>query len=1246
MKLMKQWKRSLALGILAISLAGPGSPPTVASQLDQAPDPGGVTYSLADTWADVPWEPEAGRFGRVRDISSAPDGTIYMLDVSHGFVHVLAPDGSPRRYFQVPDTNQTDGTNTWLACQMDVGFDGLVYVMSKEIDHADYCSYGAARVDRLSPDGRLLDRLEIAPSDFHMYADLALRSDGRIYLSRFGTAGEPLTLDAPRAVDVYSPAGELLVSLTPPELGLPGALDIGADGTAYIVNRVPDAGSPFPPGTQPTPRPSVSNPVLYSPSPSRIGGGGWGEGAGPRDHHGLTADAPHQIPAPIEGVLILEPDHRYRETVPFVNARDVAVGPAGVFVSRDSEIYPLREREPVFAGPPGYFGTGMRLDVPVDGRVLAGMNHCYFQGLIEIADPSARPDPGRLVGRLDRPDLEGPVYPLRLAASHEVAVLQGAFDTWGERPDLEYSTGLEAEQPQTVQRWTRRGVPVGAGAAAPPAAPPADRGRGRLAAQLGVCGRWDGRPTRDVAIDDRDVYTVDATAIQSRPDDLFPAWTLVPDIVAEPDSSAYLGAVAADGGQVAALDSGSNRVIVADRSGTGAATWAIDAPDANSLPVDIAIAAAAADRVYLADQGASRVLVRTLDGGDLGAWPTHDGPMRLAVGPSGDVFVLGRGGWGLRYRPDGRLVAAWPMPSRAVDALDIAVDADGRVYVNFLERSGQDAPFGWSISGGFDILSSGVWVFEPAAVPPSPAPPAEACIARPDKDAAPVRIPLGAEVEVSLTVEGTCPGVSDPVQLAVVFDTSRSMNMDDALARARTATLALLGELDPRTAEVALVTFNNGGTLDLPLSRDIAGLRARVAALAADGDSRLAAGIDTATAELTGPRGDRAKRRVIVIVSDGAFKDDPQSAAARARAAGIDLYALVFRNIEFDRLSLDPLLELETMTGSTARVLLEPAPGVLMRLARDMVRFQPEEGLFKTITIEDVIPPNMRYVADSAIPAARYDPARHSLTWTLADILATDGLRLHYHLVPLQVGIWPTNVRAEADYRDMTGAPGKLIFPIPEVEVTGTAHRAYLPFAAARSCLRRARPLDVALVIDSSSSMAEAAPGGGSKLDAARSAAGTFVGLLDLPSDRVAIVAFNQAATRVAALTGDRGRLLDALAGLATAPGTRIDLGLTEAGAVLAAADRPGAQQAVILLTDGLQNTAEAPNTAVVSAADRLKAAGVLVYTIGLGDAIDRELLRALASSADRSYESPSAADLAAIYAAISVQMACEGGGG
>ncbi|RIL09326.1 hypothetical protein DCC79_11420 [bacterium] len=1191
-----------------------------AGRADAAPsaqgDPAapGMTYRLVDTWRKAPWTLTAGRFGETADISSGPDGTVYVLDVRYNVVHVLDAEGRPRGLFGVP---QSTGTGEyWSPLRLDVGFDGQVHVLVR----GPFLRGGVFphRVERYAPDGRLVDFFDLPMRGdvTVMYHDVGVRLDGRVYVSRTGPdnpfivwPGPPPTPLPPGAVppdgvDVFARDGkpQAVVATS----CMPDSLDLDRDGTLYVVNRCPAAFSEPPPPGNPDPEPSGRRPgVARAEAP--------------------TLDMPKQ-----EGVAVFASDHAFRDLVPFNNPEDVAVGPAGAFVSRHAEIFALREGRPLYVGPTGgqhsaFFGRVVfRLDVPADGRLLASMNHCYFQGLLAFARPADRPATPRLAGALDNPELEGPPHPLRVAAGDDVAVLQGRYTRLGVRPNHEHVVMPFGAEAQTVQRYDRYGGPT---AAVP------------LRSQLGVCGDSETRFTRDVAIDGRTVYTADPDQVQQRPDDGLPAWTFAPAVLAGLDETPFLQAVSAGGGRVALLDIGRQKVVVLDAAGTVLHDWPIATGDANGVPVDLALHG---DRVFLADQGRNRIVVRGLDGADLGAFPTHDGPLAVAAGPTGDVFVLGRGGWGFRYRPDGTPVAAWAMPDRAIDALDLAVDGRGYVYVNHVRRD----PYpqvGGSRRGlpEYTLAQAGVWVFAPAEAGLPPA--AGACVAVPDKRARPARIPLGATVDVALDVDGLCPGTFAPAQVIIAFDTSRSMTFDGALERAQSALTAVLGGVDNRAVEVGLVTFDAGATLAAPLTRDLSDIRARILALAADGDTRMAAGIDLAVRELTGPRGDAAARRVVLVVSDGAFKDEPADAAARARQAGIDLYGLVFSTQESSDLAV---VNLQAMAGDPGRVLVDPSVVDLDRFVATLGRDLAQAGLFQSITIDDVIPANMRYVAGSARPAAAFDPARNVLTWTLYDVPAAGGVRLTYTLLPLECGSWPTNVEATARFRDALGHSGRLVFPVPEVDVYCGVHRIYLPFAVAGGCVRPERALDVVLVMDTSSSMREPAPDGTrTKLDAARAAADAFVDLLRLPSDHVGVVAFNRAAARAVELTGDADRVRAGLRGLASAEGTRIDLGLAAAVDLVAAGRRPGALPVVVLLTDGLQNTDQAPNGAVLAQAAALKAAGARVYTIGLGGDIDRDLLRAVATSADRYRESPTADDLARIYAEISERLACEGGG-
>ncbi len=1189
-------KSLIALAALALAaLLVAASPPTPSAAAPAAqptvPDPLS-TYRLVDTWSEVPWALTPGRYGDVADVGSAPDGTRYVLDGYHAAIHVLAADGTPQRVFELPLPVQA----SFEPSRLDVGADGILHVLW--VMNCQRCP-PQSQLDRLTPTGDLLTSWLL----MDRYADVGVRGDGRIYLAR---SVESETLGPP-AVDVYDATGLHLASLQPPELASPTRVDVATDGTIYVLQDVVVPAPPNPGGgggPRPTPGPSVHS---LPPLPAVLGEGGQGG-------EGRFADEPAAPAAdPIPGVVIFEPDHAYRETVPFEFGIDVAVGPAGVFVARYGQVYALGEENPI-TPPLGQRWTGrVSLEVPAGGNtVVGGLSHCAYQGLIVFDQPMARPAPYRLEGALDKPPLEGPVYPLRISAGDEVVALQGRYVLSGSRPwtsfrlpDPPRSTGL----PQSVQRW----VPAG-----------------DLDRQLGVCGQaLEASWTRDLALDGADIFTADATCVTHRPDDHFPAWTTCVNGLWAGGLGTQIGAIAADAGRIAVLDIGAGGVALLDQAGRITGHWPLDPHGPTAPPIDIALAG---DRIYLAYQGQAEVEVRTLDGARLETWPLSDAPLALGLGPGGEVFILGRGGWAYRHGADGLLDAAWPLPDHELGARDIAVGRDGRVYVNY-------ARIDANVSAAGDIAEAGIWVFAPSAAPPSDLPPGPGrCEATPDKRAAPGRIPLGDGVTVTLDVRGGCPPQTQPVQLAIVFDTSRSMSWGYVIDTAKLAVLDILTRLDPRLTEVTLVRFDDAGALEAPLSHDLVAVGRRVAALGTGGDTRMAEGIELARRELTGPARDPAARQLILLVTDANPKDQTYDALDAARLAGIDLAALVFedgQNADNDFLQL-----FENQGGS---LLFEPRSWQIADFTAALVPLRDEPGLFDTITVTDRIPRNMKYIVGSAQPAATFDPAANSLTWRLTGVQAAAGLRLTYRLEPLEVGTWPTNVDAVADYRDVLGRDGHLIFPVPEVTVyQPEQHRVYLPFLARQQCLRKERPVDVILVLDASVSMAEPAVPGGSatKLDAARAAALAFVRLLNLPADRAGIVAFSDAGRRLVGLSADAGAIEQALAGLTSTPGTRIDRGLAEARAVLADAPRPGAQQVVVLLTDGIQSGEVAPVHAEAAA---LKTGGALIYTIGLGADIDRDLLRGVATSPDRYQESPTAAELAAVYAGISVRLECGG---
>ena len=249
------------------------------------------------------------------------------------------------------------------------------------------------------------------------------------------------------------------------------------------------------------------------------------------------------------------------------------------------------------------------------------------------------------------------------------------------------------------------------------------------------------------------------------------------------------------------------------------------------------------------------------------------------------------------------------------------------------------------------------------------------------------------------------------------------------------------------------------------------------------------------------------------------------------------------------------------------------------------------------------------------------------------------------------------------DYVDFSGAPGRVVFPVPAVDVvalptetptveptltightasptrtstptatsTPTPADLYLPVVLNERCDPSQVRLDAVLLIDASTSM------DGAKIDAAKAAARSFIGLLSLPEDQVGIVAFNHDAALMSPLVGDAAQAGAALDAIALDSGTRIDLGLQLAVAELGSPrHRAGAAPLIILVTDGQQD--DQPERAL-QAAEAARLAGAMIFAIGLGGDVDGTFLTQIAGASERYLPAPTPADLAAIYAQVAVTV-------
>jgi len=227
----------------------------------------------------------------------------------------------------------------------------------------------------------------------------------------------------------------------------------------------------------------------------------------------------------------------------------------------------------------------------------------------------------------------------------------------------------------------------------------------------------------------------------------------------------------------------------------------------------------------------------------------------------------------------------------------------------------------------------------------------------------------------------------------------------------------------------------------------------------------------------------------------------------------------------------------------------------------------------------------------------------------------------------------------------------------PRPTHTPTPHVIYLPIAIRQStCYAHA---DIALVLDMSTSMKRLTSGGRPKVEAAMEAARYFARLLELTPnefgdyDQVAIVGFNNDAWIEVGLTNDLLRVeqaIDALPG-GMKEGTRLDLAF-EVGQQAASGPghRPDNEPVLILLTDGLPNRVPvgpggSQEETVLAAAAAAKAAGTMVFTIGLGSPgdINAQLLTEAASRPDMYFYAPDGEDLEDIYRSIAGQLPCPG---
>jgi len=230
----------------------------------------------------------------------------------------------------------------------------------------------------------------------------------------------------------------------------------------------------------------------------------------------------------------------------------------------------------------------------------------------------------------------------------------------------------------------------------------------------------------------------------------------------------------------------------------------------------------------------------------------------------------------------------------------------------------------------------------------------------------------------------------------------------------------------------------------------------------------------------------------------------------------------------------------------------------------------------------------------------------------------------------LELGAFPT-VRAFVSVMDEQGTQ---IRTLKEGDFTVTENKVQATDVHFANRDELNLPLAIMFVVDISGSMEAALP---LEVEAVKQ----FVGQLK-PRDRVGLITFSDAPVRQAALTTTHEDVLSQLDQLAAWGQTTL-YDAIRLGEEELLADPDPARRALIVLSDGMDNKSiETPQTVLQYYDDEAlkKNRGFSVYTLGLGEEVDRSGLGQIATRTGGLYvDSPTAEDLTRVYQDILSQI-------